>query len=51
MKHMAVRQELNIAYLKDHVEGEAVAGFLEHGGGFELGGRKRGDEAGVGEAG
>lgn len=51
MQDVRVGDELNVADVKDHVQGEALAGLFEDFDGFELGGGERGDDAGVGEAG
>lgn len=51
MKNVGVGQELDVANLEDHVEGETVAGCLQHGKSFLLLGRERGNDACVGEAG
>lgn len=51
MQDVRVGDELDVADVEDHVQGEALAGLLEDFDGFELLGRERGDDAGVGEAG
>lgn len=50
MQDVRVGDELDVADIEDHVEGEALAGLLEDFDGFELLGGERGDDAGVGEA-
>ena len=47
---MGVGDELDIANVEDHVEGEALAGLLEDFNGFELGRGEWGDDASGGEA-
>lgn len=51
VKDVGVGQELDVADLEDHVEGEAVAGCLEHGQSFLLLCGERGNNARIGEAG
>lgn len=51
MKDVGVGQELDVADLEDHVEGEAVAGCLENGQSFQLLCGESRDDARVGESG
>lgn len=51
MQDMRIRQELNIAHIKHHVQTQPVAGFLQDGQGFILRSGEGRDDAGVGEAG
>ena len=51
VQNMGISQELDIADLEDHVQGETLAGLFEDVCCGELGGGELGDEAGGGEAG
>ena len=45
MQNLGVGDELDIANLEDHVQGEALAGCFEHVRGFDLRGGQWGDDA------
>jgi len=51
MEHMLVRQNLDVADIEDHMQGEFEAGVFEDLGGAELGRGERWNQARVREAG
>ena len=51
VQDVVVGQELDVADVEDHVEGQPLTGFLQDGGGFFLRSGERRDEAGGGETG
>ena len=50
VENVRVRQKLDIANIKNHVQRKAIARLLKDFSSFELSGRQRRDDASVGEA-